>query len=96
MQSTPSNPSVLDEQTKRSLLRLLFMVILGFIGYFTFFALMILGGVQFLIVLINGETNDDISDAADKVSAYMARIIDFVTYRSEEKPFPLSALKRDG
>lgn len=69
--------------------RLLFMVICGilisiasFVGGFV----VVLG---FLWVLVTGEVNRQLREVGQSIAAYIYEIIRFLTFNTEERPFPL-------
>lgn len=70
----------------RFVFMLLFAVILSVSGY-VFFVLVV---VQFLWALITGESNSKLREFGCNLSLYIYQILRFLTYNSEDKPFPFS------
>ncbi|MEO0444078.1 MAG: DUF4389 domain-containing protein [Pseudomonadota bacterium] len=64
----------------------LFAIILGVVGY-VMTALVVL---QFLWGLITGEGNDKLRDFGSSLSQYIYQILRFLTYNTEDKPFPFA------
>ena len=86
----------MDNQWKDSIksesfwLRSIFMV-LFFIVYRIVDILVLLVAVsQWLYVLLSGDANQGLRKFANGLSLYVAQIINYLSYNSEEKPFPFS------
>ncbi len=86
----------MDEQMKSRLtsgdvwMRALYMVILA-IAYF--FAEVVLTAVvvfQFLVILFTGSANEPLLRFGQNLTRYIADILRFQTFNTEEKPFPFS------
>jgi hypothetical protein len=45
---------------------------------------------QFVVKLLSGETNERLLDFGEELSAFMLQILQFETFNSEFKPFPLN------
>ena len=73
-------------------MRLLFMILFGFIGYMIRFVAAVLIILQFFIVLFTGTTNAKLLQLGQILSTYTYQILLFLTYNSEEKPYPFSTL----
>ena len=71
-------------------LRLLWMIGFSFIYSISLWVLWLIVTVQFLFVLLTNSPNENILRAASGFRNYMVQILDFITYRSEDKPFPFS------
>lgn len=71
-------------------LRSLFMV-LFFIVYRIMDILVLLVALsQWIYVLLTGDANTSLSRFAGGLAAYVAQIIQYLSYKTEEKPFPFS------
>lgn len=71
-------------------LRSLFMV-LFFIVYRIVDILVLLVAIsQWFYVLLSGDANDGLRQFAKGLSLYVAQIINYLSYNSEEKPYPFS------
>ena len=80
-----------EHLTERSTwLRLLFMLLFGFIFWLASMALGIIVLIQFLHVLFSGERNEILSRSSSQLGRYFGEIIDYLTYASDERPFPFS------
>ena len=78
-------------KSRSTWLRLVFMVVLyvlatvaSFVGSFV----VILG---FLWVLFTGETNPQLRQAGQVIASYIYDVIRYLTFNSEEKPFPFGS-----
>ena len=71
-------------------LRLLWMIGFSFIYSISLWVLWLIVTVQFLFVLLTNNPNKNILRASSGFRNYMVQILDFITYRSEDKPFPFS------
>jgi hypothetical protein len=71
-------------------LRLLWMMGFSFIYSISLWVLWLIVTVQFLFVLLTNNPNKNILRASSGFRNYMVQILDFITYRSEDKPFPFS------
>ncbi|MDX1507199.1 MAG: DUF4389 domain-containing protein [Woeseiaceae bacterium] len=75
-------------KSRSTWLRLLYMVIYAALASI---ASMVLGAVVvlgFLVVLFTGKTNDALRDAGQGIASYLYQIIRFLTYNTDDKPFP--------
>ncbi|MDC0073133.1 DUF4389 domain-containing protein [Gammaproteobacteria bacterium] len=71
-------------------LRLLWIIGFSFIYFISLLVLGLIVTVQFLFVLLTNSPNENILRASSGFRNYMVQILDFITYRSEDKPFPFS------
>lgn len=68
----------------------LFILIFAVIFYFLFFLIWLVVIFQFLMKLITNELNDQLLDFSDGLTNYVSRILLYITFKSEEQPFPFS------
>jgi hypothetical protein len=69
-------------------LRFIAMVFFGFAFYIVFALTFFVAAVQFLIKLLTGSVNNQLSWFGASLGAYMKDAISFLTFYSEERPFP--------
>ncbi len=69
----------------RGLYMLVFMFFLGVAKFVTFVVILF----QFLTVLFTAETNNKLIIFGQNLSTYQYEIMLFLTYNSEEQPFPI-------
>lgn len=71
-------------------MRLLFMIILLFCGWIAGWLVGLIAVFQFLSTVIANKQNDDLLKFSKSLNLYITKIIQFVTYQSEERAFPFS------
>jgi len=84
----------MNEQTtagSRSLwMRALFMLLMMLAYQVSVTLLFILAVIQFLIVLLNDVPNARLTHFGRCVGTYLKQVVQFLTFSSEEAPFPFS------
>lgn len=68
----------------------LFILIYGVIFYFLFALIWLVVIFQFIMKLITSELNEQILDFSDSLSQYVTQILLYITFKSEQRPFPFS------
>lgn len=71
-------------------LRLVYMLLFAIILYAAIMIVWVLVVVQFLFSLITGQDNFKIRQFAYSLSTYIYQTLKFLTYCSDEKPFPFA------
>jgi|SRR5690554_245664 len=71
-------------------IRLLFMILFALILYVAGFVVAVLVLVQFLFALITGSDNTNLRQMGDSLTQYVAQTLSFLTYNSDDKPFPFA------
>lgn len=81
-----------DDQTKleNKLLRLVFMVLFAVIYRVLDIILILIAVVQYLFHVFTDKDNETLRQLGDGVSCYYFQIFRYLTYNTEEKPFPFS------
>jgi len=69
---------------KRLVYMLIFAVILNFSRLITF----LIAFIQFFIVLFSGNANPKLEIFGHALGGYLSEIVDFLSYYTDEKPFP--------
>ena len=72
-------------------LRLVFMIIFCFLYGLSRFVLAAVIVIQFFYVLLTGETREEMKTFGHSLAIYSYQIVEYVTFNSEKKPFPLDA-----
>jgi hypothetical protein len=75
------------ETWTRALFMLLFMFLLGIVKFFT----LMVAFFQFAFVVFTGHANVQLLRLGRQLAAYAYQIISFLTFNSEQHPFPFSA-----
>ena len=71
-------------------LRGLFIVVFAVIFYFLIGLIWLLVIFQFVTKVITGELNGNLEQFSTKLTSYALQILHYITYQSEERPFPFS------
>lgn len=71
-------------------LRLIFMLLFVVVLYIAGTVIGVLVALQFLFALITGKDNANLRTLGGSISTYIFQSLQFLTYNSEEKPFPFS------
>lgn len=77
-------------QSSKHWLRLVFMLLFAAILQVASIAMWLLVIVQFIFSLITGEDNANLRKFGYSLSVYIFDTLKFLTYSSEEKPFPFA------
>ena len=80
-----------DSSTWMRLLYMLIFIIIFNIGELLVGALVTF---QVLVKLFTGETNERLREFGQQLSQYLYRILQFLTFNSEDKPFPFDDWER--
>ena len=70
----------------RGLFILVFAVLFHFLSWLIF----LLAGLQFLTKVLTGNLNANLSNFSVSLTAYAFQILLYITYQSEDRPFPIS------
>lgn len=87
---------MMEQKTKTNLLntetwiRLLYMVVIGVLSVLARMVIWVVAVLQFLLVLITGSGNDNLRDLGQGTSKWTYQAFLFLTFNSDEKPFPFS------
>jgi len=73
----------------------LFILIYGVIFYFLFALIWLVVIFQFLMKLITTELNGHLLEFSDSLTKYVSQILLYITFKSEERPFPFSPWPSD-
>ena len=78
-------------KSRSTWLRLVFMIAFIIIANVAAMVASVVVVLSFLWVLFTGETNDQLKQAGRALAAYFADIVRFLTYNTDEKPYPFGA-----
>jgi len=73
-------------------MRGLFILIFGVIFYFLIGIVWLLVIFQFITKVVTGNLNAQLEKFSGGLTQYALQILNYVTYQSEERPFPFSPL----
>lgn len=71
--------------------RFLYMVLFGIILYIAGITVFVLVLVQFVFSLVSSEENLELKRLGSSMAEYFKSVIRFLTYNSDDKPFPFAA-----
>lgn len=71
-------------------LRCLFMILFSVIASVASYVIFVLVVIQFLFTLITGKPEQRLRFFGNSLTQYITQILQFLTYNSEQKPFPFS------
>lgn len=69
-------------------LRLIFMIVFGFLYGLSRIVIAAVVVIQFFYVLLSGETNEQLQKFGHSLAIYSYQVINFLTFNTEKKPFP--------
>ncbi|MCZ6561148.1 MAG: DUF4389 domain-containing protein [Gammaproteobacteria bacterium] len=72
-------------------IRLIYMVLFGFIIWLASIVLTVVVVLQFLHMLFTGKRNDNLLQFGQQLGIYFRQIIDFLCYADENQPFPFGS-----
>ncbi len=70
--------------------RALYMLLFGFIGWFTFWAIVLIAVVQLVVTLVAREPNEDLRGFSRNLAEYLKQVVSWLGFVSDEKPCPFS------
>ena len=71
--------------------RLFFMIIFAFLYGLSRLVTAVVVTIQFFHVLFTGDTNEQLKTFGHSLAVYSFEVVDYLTFNSETKPFPLDA-----
>ena len=78
-------------KSKPTWLRLIFMVVFYALASLASLVLTFVVVLGFLWVLFTGEKNRQLQDVGQGIASYVYQVVRYLTYNSDEKPFPFEA-----
>jgi len=79
------------EQNTAKWFRGIYVLLFFFLGYIACFVVVIVSVLQFLSNVFFNKNNAQLLNFGQSLSIYGEEIIQFITYNSEEKPFPFKS-----
>lgn len=70
--------------------RALYMLLYGVLGYFAFWAIILLAVIQFIVKLVTDEPNEDLRGFSGNLAVYLRQAADYMTFVSDDKIFPFA------
>ena len=88
--STPREDMTEHLKSRNTWLRLVFMFVFAVIFYISCLVMFAVAALQFLWKLFTGEVNERLTAFGANLAEFMRRIVLFLTFNSDEMPFPFS------
>jgi hypothetical protein len=76
--------------------RLLYAFGFAILAYFVFWAILIFGALQFVLLAVNGRTHDDLVRFTRGLVQYEAELLSFITFGRDDHPFPFGPYPSGG
>ncbi len=71
------------------LVRLLYALGFAIVAWFVFWIAILLAAVQYVVVAINGRTNDELKQFSHNLIQYLWELLAFIGFVRDEMPFPM-------
>ncbi len=71
-------------------IRGIFMILFGFLSFISRFILIVISVLQFILVACTGSLNENLKKLGETISTWSYQAFLFLTYNTDEKPFPFS------
>ncbi len=71
-------------------LRGFFILVFGVIFYVLYIVIWLVVIIQFVTKVLTGELNGYLEQCSTNMTSYAMQILNYITYQSEERPFPFS------
>lgn len=71
-------------------IRGLFILVFGVIFYFLYIIIWLLVLFQFITKVVTGNLNEQLMQFSNGLTRYAFQILNYITFQSEERPFPFS------
>ena len=82
-------PAALPHHPPFPIARVLYAIGFGFVAWFVLHILFFLAVVQVVMIAINGHTNDELKRFCGSLIQYESELFAYITFASDEQPFPL-------
>ncbi len=76
--------------SKRTWLRLVTMVLFAIIFIVSTWLAAAIVILQFLVVLVTGDTNSNLQNLGSSMGIYLHNIVDYLSYNNDDLPFPFA------
>lgn len=88
MTDNSSTPAVVRREPFPAV-RLLYALGFAIIAWLTFWLVLFLGLLQFVVVAITGHQNPELKGIALNVVDYLRELLEFISFETDAHPFPL-------
>lgn len=86
----------MEEKIKINILNLdtwmrgIFMILFGFLSFISRLILIVISVLQFILIACTGSLNENLKKLGETISTWSYQAFLFLTYNTDEKPFPFS------
>ncbi len=87
--ASPADSSTGTSGRRDLWMRLVYMVVFWFLGNVAFSVAIFLGAIQFVVILVTGDKNEELRAFSRNLVQYVWECLAFVIFAREDKPFPL-------
>ena len=95
-ESNQSNSSLQERLLSKTVwLRILYVLLFCVVGYICLGLVLLAALVQAVLLLTTGEVNANIHKLTGLMGSYLHQIVLFITFNSDDKPFPFSDFPGD-
>ncbi len=77
-------------------IRILYMILFWLAGHVAVALILLVAVVQAILTLVSGRTNTNLLDFTRSLNRYLFQIAQFLTFNSEQKPYPFSDWPAEG
>ena len=82
-------PPIQEAPPAFPVVRLLYAIGYGFVAWFVFWILLLLGLVQFLMLALSGRVNEELRHFSVNLVQYLWELIAYILFVRDEQPFPI-------
>src|SRR5690349_6614091 len=69
--------------------RLLYAIAFSFVAWFVFWLIVLLGAVQFVLLLLIGKLNEELRHFTVNLVQYLWELLAYITFVRDDQPFPI-------
>jgi hypothetical protein len=94
--SSGSQAQPMHEHRPFPIARLLYALGFAFLAWVVLWIVFVLAAVQFVVLVINGRSNDEIKRFSLNLLQYLFELLAFVTFARDDLPFPVGPFPKVG
>ncbi|OJU55489.1 MAG: hypothetical protein BGO00_10125 [Alphaproteobacteria bacterium 62-8] len=91
MSDQPAQSAVSPQQARVPFpgTRLLHAIFYAVIAWFTFWVVLVLAALQFLVLVFHGRMNEELRNFTRTLAQYMWELLSYIAFARDDKPFPI-------
>jgi hypothetical protein len=94
--SSGSHAQPLPEHRPFPIARLLYAIGFAFLAWVVLWIVFVLAAVQFVVLVLNGRSNDELRRFSLNLLQYLFELLAFVTFARDDLPFPIGPFPKVG